>query len=276
VKRAITAGLFLGCLGLACTSNRTETRDDASTPPPKTVEAPAPAKVDGAALLARAEAARAAGDGAGARTLFTQATLDPSAKPAAQLALAEIVFMEDGDPGAAEPLLALSLAGTPPSTRALLLAGRIKEAQGQRPHARTHFENAVKQDPLLVDAHERLAALALADLFEAQSAKNVDGVKDAALRALVAFKDARTRAGDKPSYALGEAQALEATGDVAGAESALKRVQAMSPQAPGPHLLLASFYERKGDRTRAAAERKKAGQEAEPPKRKLRPLKPAR
>lgn len=275
VKHALPRGLFLAFLASSCsTSSGERPRDAAPTKRAEDTPPPAPA-VDGKALLARAESARAAGDGTAVRSLLKQAAEDPATRPQAQLLLAELLFNEDGDAVNATPL-AESAAKDAPSTSSLMLAGRIREAQSQRTAARTHYESAAKLDPKLVDAHERLGSIALADLAEATAQKNADAMKEAALRALVAFKEARTLAGDKPEYALGEAQALEATGDAAGAESALKRMIAMHPDAPGPHLLLANFYERHGDKTKAAAERKKAGQTPEPQKRKLRPLLPSR
>lgn len=278
VKRLPCTGLFLLVVVAGCASGNGEraanppSRSGSTSPPPSS-SAPV---VDGAALLTQAESARAAGDAPRTRALLRQAQDDPATKARAQLLLAELLFAEDGDAQSAAPLADAAAQAQPTDTAALLLAGRIQEALGQRALARAHYENAAKANPTLVDAHERLGSLALADLSEAQAAKNTEAVKDAALRALSAFKEARTLAGDKLHYALGESQALEATGDAQGAEAALKRMLALSPDAPGPHMMLAAFYERRGDKAKAAAERKKAGQAPEPPKRNLRPLKPSR
>ncbi|MEW5855345.1 MAG: tetratricopeptide repeat protein [Myxococcota bacterium] len=263
---------LLPCLLLmsaACTTGTDKRADAHPTPPPAAPDAGAPQQD----FLTPAQAALTAGEHARARELLRSAAAQPGAGALPFILLAESHLSDDGDLVASEKALTEALTREPQNGRALFLMARVRETQGRGAEAEELYVKSVTGNPPQPDAHERIGSLALWQAALARRAGDEDGAVRAYARAVSALEAARAASGDKPAYALGEAQAREGLGDVAGAEAALKRLVALSPEATEPHARLADFYERHGEPEKARKERELSGVAAP---RKLRPLKPSR
>jgi tetratricopeptide (TPR) repeat protein len=221
-------------------------------------------------LLAQGQALLDRGEHAQARPVLLQAeSLGPDRLTPALL-LARSHLEDDGDLAAAEAAVGRAQTASPGAPAAHFLLGRIREGQARWADAHAQYAAVVAAEADHGLAHERLASVSLVMAQQARAAKDEPGAKRWLEDAVQGFLRAREVAGDRPAYALGESQAREALGDHAGAEAALQRWLAQEPEAPGAHLALASFYERRGSPQRAAAARAAAG--SPPAKRKLRPL----
>lgn len=272
---ALCVSLFsLACVGDRVSTSKppvTDAQPVITAPPPKPVATP----VDAPALIREARAAMDQGDHGRARTLLAQAATVPQSRVAASVMAAESHLLDDGDLKAAQEDLQAALTQSPEDADALLMMARVKEAQGLSNEAQALYVRVSSARPQDGAVAERLASLSLTLATQALLAKDDAGAKAAAQRAVEAFEKARGISGDKPAYALGEARARELLGDLAGAETALRHLLELSGNAPGQHVMLVDFFERHHQQAKADKERKTAGTEATPQKRKLRPLQPS-
>ena len=265
------------CGTLSCSANK---QTPPSPPPPAApLDAgprllPDAGVVDHAQALQRARAALDAGDHATARPLLEQCLNHAATQRDARLLLAQSRLVGDGDAVAAAKVLEPLLPAQPLDAQAHLLLGQVLEAQGNNVAALETYAKVTTVRPTDALAWERVASAALTLAAQAQFRKDAAAQKAAALRAVEAFAKARGISGDKPAYAMGDARARELAGDLPGAEAALRHLLELSRNAPHTHVMLLDFYERHAMKAKAEAERKAAGTELTPQKRKLRPLKP--
>jgi tetratricopeptide (TPR) repeat protein len=277
-SRLVRGGFLLllsACAGERASSPRPPVKDAA----PVATADPGPraaAVVDAPALLREARNALDQGDHARARLLLAQAATVPSPRGAAAVMAAESHLQDDGDLKAAQDDLQAALALAPDDTEALLLMARVKEAQGLPLEAQALYLRVAAARPRDGTVPERLASVSLTLATQAQLSRDDVTLRSAAGQALEAFGKARALAGDKPAYSAGEARAHELLGDLVAAETSLRHLQELSPGAAGPHVMLVDFFERHHQAGKADKERKAAGTEATPQKRKLRPLQPSR
>jgi tetratricopeptide (TPR) repeat protein len=269
--------LCVALLASSCAGDRAAT----SKPPVKDAapvvvpEPPKPVPVDAPALIKEARAAMEAGDHTRARTLLAQAATVPEFLVSATVLAAESHLQDDGDLKAAQDDLQVALSAAPDDVDALMAMARVREGQGLPVEAQALYDRVATMRPQDGNVVERLASVSLTLATQAQLAKDDVGTKAAAQRALDAFERTRALSGDKPAYALGEARSRELLGDLVGAEAALRRLVELSGNAPGPHVMLVDFFERHKQQAKADKERKAAGTELTPQKRKLRPLGPS-
>lgn len=271
-------GLVVWLCAAACSANK---QTPPSQPPAQgTQDAAAPrplpdaGRVDPVVLLQNARKALDEGDHAAARPLLEVAVQQPNTQREARLLLAQSRLVGDGDARAARDTLEPLLRVTPVDVDAQLLLGQVLEAQGNTAQALDTYAVVTQARPVEVLGWERLASAALTLAAQAQAKKDAAGQKAAAGRAVEAFGKARAAGGDKPAYAMGDARARELHGDLKGAEAALLHLLELNQNAPHSRVMLVDFYERHGMQAKADAQRKAAGTEATPQKRKLRPLKP--
>lgn len=267
----ITATLLAACASEG-SKRIPDSGPDRPTPPPP----PPPPVQDASHALEDGLAAAEQGDQVKARELWRQAETFGQDPVRAALLVAGSHLQDDGDLAGAEAALERALARAPHHAEAVFLLGRIREAQGRWGEAQEQYRHATELAPAQVQSFERLAAVALHRATAAKAAGDPHLAQPLLEEALQAVDKARQISGERPTYLQTEARAREALGDFPGAEAALKRWSNLDPGAPGPHRLLAEFYERHGDPKRAAAERAQAGADTPSGKRKLRPLRPSR
>lgn len=273
LRRSWSAVLLSGVCACASSSSNRTAPVPAPAPPPAAPVAPAAPAEDGAALMKDAQDALTLGQHALARAHAERALGLPAFAVDAGLLVAQSHLQDDGDLAAAEKALAPGLAAK--DVRAQSVLARIREVQGNAAEARTLLEALAALQPPLPDAHERLASLAMTEAAQAHARGDKAAARAAFNRALVHFGAARASGTDAPALAVGESRAREGLGDVAGAEAALRRLVDLMPGEPSPHLQLAAFHERHGQKERAATERRLAGEEARSGPRRLRPLQPS-
>lgn len=155
--------------------------------------------------------------------------------------------------------LSIASALLPENPRAQFFYGMMEQERGALASAEAALERAVLLRPDYVEARVRLAALYLAQGDALHAEAHLQAAVDADPTQLVAR--------------LQLARAVELQGRTADAERQLSALHAAHPTSPVVTRALASFY----DRTeRPGLARAIRGEAAQPPKRKLRPLRPSR
>ncbi|MBI5496336.1 MAG: tetratricopeptide repeat protein [Deltaproteobacteria bacterium] len=211
-----------------------------------------------------------------ARPLLEHALADRALAPVAGRLLAESHLSEGGDLVAAEAALTVAAGAAPQDPDVAATLARLRQAQGRYAEAHAALRALAAARPGDAAVHESLASVALTLATLANARGDAADRTAWATRAAEDFREARRDAGDLPAYAAGEARALEMAGNLAGAEAALLHAVELGGDAPAARVTLMEFYERTGQRQKADAERRKAGDAAAPQKRRLRPLPPSR
>ncbi|MDF1562047.1 MAG: tetratricopeptide repeat protein [Deltaproteobacteria bacterium] len=176
----------------------------------------------------------------------------------ARLELADALLHLGAKPGEVGQHLEAARLVDEGNPRLHLLMGLNHEAAGQGPLAAASFETALELRPSLTEVRLRLGRLLLAEEKAKEAAEH-----------LAIYVEAH------PEAIAGQtllAQALEAAGDLGGAERALRLAAERFPDNAYNWQRLADFHERHGQSKKAAAARAQAEKVSPRQKRDLRPL----
>ncbi len=216
------------------------------------------ASSDPSADLDRARSLAASGDLKGAADVLKSLTATFPTWGLAQVELSKVLLDAGGEDPALEKALSAARSLEPLNPRAWLLSGRYFEVRDDPAQALAAFQRALELKPELAEGHLGAGLSLLRSGRPAEAAGHLELA-------------AKARADDR-SVRLALAGALEQSGDLKGAEKALRALVAQAPKNPIYRRQLVDFLDRTGQAEKAAAEARKADAASGRTTRKLRPL----